>query len=41
MKCNSNILSNERLLYMKFGTLFAYWTNEWIGDYKLYAKKAS
>jgi hypothetical protein len=26
---------------MKFGTLFAYWTNEWIGDYKLYAKKAS
>ena len=24
---------------MKFGTLFAYWTHEWTGDYTLYAKK--
>jgi len=24
---------------MKFGTLFAYWTDEWHGDYKFYAKK--
>jgi len=24
---------------MKFGTLFAYWTDEWHGDYKYYAKK--
>jgi D-psicose/D-tagatose/L-ribulose 3-epimerase len=26
---------------MKFGTLFAYWTNEWKGDYTLYAKKVA
>lgn len=26
---------------MKFGTLFAYWTHEWKGDYTLYAKKVS
>ncbi len=25
---------------MKFGTLFAYWTQEWHGDYILFAKKA-
>ncbi len=24
---------------MKFGTLYAYWTNEWHGDYKMFAKK--
>ncbi len=24
---------------MKFGTLYAYWTHEWHGDYKFYAKK--
>jgi len=24
---------------MKFGTLFAYWTSEWHGDYKFFAKK--
>ena len=24
---------------MKFGTSFAYWTNEWTGDYKYFAKK--
>jgi D-psicose/D-tagatose/L-ribulose 3-epimerase len=24
---------------MKFGTLFAYWTDEWHGDYRFYAKK--
>ena len=24
---------------MKFGTLYAYWTNEWSGDYMYYAKK--
>lgn len=24
---------------MKFGTLFAYWTQEWHGDYVMYAKK--
>lgn len=24
---------------MKFGTLFAYWTHEWHGDYNLFAKK--
>lgn len=26
---------------MKFGTLFAYWTHEWKGDYALYARKVS
>ncbi|MHB8063557.1 MAG: D-psicose 3-epimerase [Ruminiclostridium sp.] len=26
---------------MKFGTLFAYWTNEWKGDYSFYARKVS
>ena len=25
---------------MKFGTLYAYWTHEWTGDYKYFAKKA-
>lgn len=25
---------------MKFGTLYAYWTKEWTGDYKYFAKKA-
>jgi len=25
---------------MKYGTLFAYWTKEWTGDYIKYAKKA-
>lgn len=24
---------------MKFGTLYAYWTHEWTGDYKYFAKK--
>ncbi len=24
---------------MKFGTLYAYWTHEWTGDYKFFAKK--
>lgn len=24
---------------MKFGTLYAYWTNEWHGDYMMFAKK--
>lgn len=26
---------------MKFGTLYAYWTKEWTGDYKYFAKKVS
>jgi len=26
---------------MKFGTLYAYWTNEWSGDYLYYAKKVA
>jgi len=26
---------------MKFGTLYAYWTNDWHGDYKMFAKKVS
>ena len=26
---------------MKFGTLYAYWTHEWTGDYKYFAKKAA
>jgi len=26
---------------MKFGVLFAYWTHEWKGDYKFYAKKVA
>ncbi|MCL2221513.1 MAG: sugar phosphate isomerase/epimerase [Oscillospiraceae bacterium] len=26
---------------MKFGTLYAYWTNEWSGDYLHYAKKVA
>ena len=26
---------------MKFGTLYAYWTSEWIGDYLYYARKAA
>lgn len=26
---------------MKFGTLYAYWTHEWTGDYKFFAKKVS
>ncbi len=26
---------------MKFGTLYAYWTHEWKGDYKKFAKKVS
>ncbi len=26
---------------MKFGTLYAYWTTEWAGDYKRFAKKVS
>lgn len=26
---------------MKFGTLYAYWTHEWSGDYKFFAKKVS
>lgn len=26
---------------MKFGTLYAYWTNEWSGDYRYYAEKAA
>lgn len=26
---------------MKFGTLFAYWTHEWKGDYQFFAKKVS
>ncbi|MBE7030845.1 MAG: sugar phosphate isomerase/epimerase [Ruminococcaceae bacterium] len=26
---------------MKFGTLYAYWTREWTGDYKYFAKKVS
>lgn len=24
---------------MKFGTLYAYWTHEWTGDYRYFAKK--
>ncbi len=24
---------------MKFGTLYAYWTHEWKGDYKFFLKK--
>lgn len=24
---------------MKFGTLYAYWTHEWQGDYKFFLKK--
>lgn len=26
---------------MKFGTLYAYWTREWTGDYKYFAKKVA
>lgn len=26
---------------MKYGTLYAYWTNEWTGDYKYFAKKVA
>ena len=26
---------------MKFGTLYAYWTHEWTGDYKYFAKKVA
>lgn len=26
---------------MKFGTLFAYWTHEWNGDYQVFARKAA
>ncbi len=26
---------------MKYGTLYAYWTHEWTGDYKYFAKKAA
>jgi len=26
---------------MKYGTLYAYWTHEWSGDYKVFAKKAA
>lgn len=26
---------------MKFGTLYAYWTNDWSGDYKFFAKKVA
>lgn len=26
---------------MKFGTLYAYWTNEWVGDYSHYARKVN
>lgn len=26
---------------MKYGTLYAYWTHEWTGDYKHFAKKAA
>lgn len=26
---------------MKFGTLYAYWTREWTGDYKFFAEKVS
>ncbi|MBR2339507.1 MAG: sugar phosphate isomerase/epimerase [Clostridia bacterium] len=26
---------------MKFGTLYAYWTHDWTGDYKHFARKAS
>lgn len=26
---------------MKFGTLYAYWTHEWTGDYKFFAKKVA
>jgi len=26
---------------MKFGTLYAYWTHNWTGDYKYFAKKVA
>ena len=26
---------------MKFGTLYAYWTHDWTGDYKYFAKKVA
>ena len=26
---------------MKYGTLYAYWTHEWTGDYKHFAKKVA
>ena len=26
---------------MQFGTLYAYWTHEWTGDYKYFAKKVA
>jgi len=28
-------------IFMKFGTLYAYWTHEWKGDYKKFAKKVA
>src|SRR5690554_1590432 len=31
--------NNERMDFMNFGVLFAYWTHDWKGDYKFFAKK--
>ena len=27
--------------HMKYGTLYAYWTHEWTGDYRHFAKKVA
>lgn len=34
-------LVTEKDQVVKFGTLYAYWTNDWTGDYMHYAKKVA